>query len=114
MAALAHQAGGQAVALFLACALYVPKTACRKGREYQSKLQLAARLLSELPAVETLVVVADGAYAKAGFIQGVVANGQFLLSRLRRDAVFYDPPPKRQPGQKGATRKFGDKHKAAQ
>lgn len=114
LAALAHQAGGQAVALFVSCALYVPKAACRKGREYQNKLQLAARLLAELPEVKTLVVVADGAYAKAGFVQDVMANKQFLLSRLRRDAVFYDPPPPRQPHQKGATRKFGKKHKASE
>lgn len=114
LAILSHQASGQAVALFVACALYVPKAACRKGRDYQSKLKLAARLLAELPSVKTLVVVADGAYAKAGFIADLMANGQFLLSRLRRDAVFYDPPPKRQPGQKGATRKFGAKHKAAE
>ena len=112
-ALLAYQTGQTAVALFVSCALYVPKTACRKGREYQNKLHLAARLLAELPEVKTLVVVADGAYAKAGFVADIVANGQFLLSRLRRDAVFYDPPPQRQPGQKGASRKFGDKHKAA-
>ncbi len=114
LAAIARQAGGQSVALFVSCALYVPKAACRKGREYHSKLALAARRLAELPVVKTLVVVADGAYAKAGFVQGVVANGQFLLSRLRRDAVFYDLPPQRKPKQRGATRKFGDKHKAAE
>ena len=113
VAMLAHQAGQNAVALFVSCALYVPKAACRKGREYHSKLALAARLLAELPEVKTLVVVADGAYAKAGFVADLVANGQFLLSRLRRDAVFYDLPPARKPHQKGATRKFGDKHKAA-
>lgn len=114
LAMLAYQTGQKAVALFISCALYVPPSACRKGRKYQSKLQLAARLLSELPQVTTLVVVADGAYAKASFVRDLVANGQFLLSRLRRDAVFYDPPPARKRGQKGARRKFGDKHKAAE
>ncbi len=113
LALLAQQASGQAVALFVACALSVPKAACRKGREYHSKLHLAARLLSDLPELKTCVVVADGAYAKAGFVDALGQQGKFLLSRLRRDAVFYDLPPARKPGQKGATRKFGDKHKAA-
>ena len=113
LAALAHHASGQAVALFVSCALYVPQAACRKGCEYHSKFRLAARLLAELPTVKTVIVVADGAYAKAGFVASVVANGQFLLSRLRRDAVFYDLPSARKPSQRGAARKFGDKHKAA-
>lgn len=114
LAALAQQASGHALALFVACALYVPKAVCQKGRPYQSKLQLAARLLAELPQVKTLVVVADGAYAKAGFVTNLVTQSKFLLSRLRRDAVFYDLPSARKSGQKGAPRKFGDKHKAAE
>ena len=113
LAALAQQAGQQAVALFVSCALYVPKAACAKDQTYRGKLQLAANLMKALPETLLLVAVADGAYAKAPFAQALKASGRFLLSRLRRDAVFYDLPPARKPGQKGAPRKFGAKHKAA-
>ena len=114
LAALARQAGQQAVALFISCALYVPKAACGVGQTYRGKLTLAADLMKALPENLVLIAVADGAYAKAPFAQALQASGRFLLSRLRRDAVFYDLPPARKPGQKGAPRKFGPKHKAAQ
>ena len=113
LAALAQQAGQQAVALFVSCALYAPKAACREGQTYRGKLALAAELMKQAPANLLLVAVADGAYAKAPFAQALQASGRFLLWRLRRDAVFYDLPPARKPGQKGAPRKFGAKHKAA-
>ena len=113
LAGLAQQTGQKAVALFLSCALYVPKAACRKDGTYKGKLALAAQLVGALPDPPVLVAVADGAYAKAPFSKALQESGRFLLSRLRRDAVFYDPPPQRKPGQKGAPRKFGEKHKAS-
>ena len=102
LAALARQAGQQAVTLFVSCALYVPKAACGAGQTYRGKLALAAELMKQAPENLLLVAVADGAYAKAPFAQALQASGRFLLSRLRRDAVFCDLPPARKPGQKGA------------
>ena len=113
LAALAQQTGQKAVALFVSCALYVPRTACRKEQPYRGKLALATQLVGALPETLCVVAVADGAYAKAPFAKALHESGRFLLSRLRRDAVFYDPPPPKEPGQKGAPRKFGEKHKAA-
>ena len=114
LAALAQHTGQQAVALFVSCALYVPRKAVAQSQTYRGKLQLAADLVAELPKNLVLIAVADGAYAKKPFAQALQTSGRFLLSRLRRDAVFYDLPPARKPGQKGAPRKFGDKRKAAQ
>jgi len=114
VALLAHQVRQQAVALFVSCALYVPPKACQNGGVYHSKLQLAVGLVTRLPAVSALIAVCDGAYAKQKFVRPVTETGRFVLSRLRRDAVFYDPPPARVPGQKGAPRQFGAKHKAAE
>jgi hypothetical protein len=114
LAALAWQRAERAVALFVSCALYVPEKVCGPGRAYQSKLQLAVGLVTGLPSVCPLVAVCDGAYAKRKFVRPLADTGRFVLSRLRRDAVFYDPPPVRKPGQKGAPRKFGTRHKAAQ
>jgi hypothetical protein len=108
------------VALFVSCALYVQKTACRKGQEFATKLALGVRLLSDLPVPPGLVLIAvcDGAYAKHAFVAPVVAGGRHVLSRLRSDTVFYDLPParKKRPNGKyppGAPKKYGKKHKAA-
>jgi hypothetical protein len=88
LALLARQAGQQTVALFLACALYVSRKACPQGQVFATKLQLAARMVADLPAVAPLIVVAEGAYAKQPFVQALEKSGRFVFSRLRRDAVF--------------------------
>ena len=115
LAVLAPQGAAHWVALFVSCALYIQKKACGAQHTFASKLQLAVALLDPLPTLATLrvVVVGDGAYAKQAFVQPVSASGKHVCSRLRRDSVFYDLPPARKPGQKGAPRKYGDKHKAA-
>ena len=115
LAVLAHQGAAHWIALFVSCALYVQKKACQEGQPFASKLQLAVALLDPLPALANrrVVVVGDGAYAKQAFVQPVSTSGKHVCSRLRRDSVFYALPPVRKPGQKGAPRKYGDKHKAA-
>ena len=113
LAALAQHAGQQAVALFVSCALHVPKKAAAQSQTYRGKLELADDLVAALPKNRVLIAVADGVQAKKPFAQALQTSGRFLLSLLRRDAVFYDLPPARRPGQKGASRKFGVKHKAA-
>ncbi len=116
LAVLAQQGAAHWTALFVACALYIQKKVCGEGQSFRAKLQLGVALLDALPAVANLrvVVVGDGAYAKQAFVQPVCASGKHVCSRLRCDSVFYDLPPARRPGQKGAPRKYGDKHKAAQ
>lgn len=108
--------GSHAVALFVSCALYLQKSACTKGTEaqpFRTKLQLAAdRLLAlSVPAGQVVCAVADGAYAKRAFVKTVVDQGRQVISRLRSDAVFYDLPPVRKKGRKGAPRKYGNKWK---
>src|SRR5882757_475338 len=49
LAALAQQGIGHWVALFVSCALYVQQKACQKGRQFTTKLMLAAQLLKDLP-----------------------------------------------------------------
>jgi hypothetical protein len=98
----------------------VQQKACQKGREFATKLALGVGLVEALPippAVE-VVVVGDGAYARHAFVAPVVAGGRHVLSRLRRDTVFYDLPPARRkrPNGKyppGKPRQYGHKHKAA-
>jgi hypothetical protein len=114
MAGLAEQTRGHYVALFLGCALYVQEKACRGQRVFATKLALAASLACELalPPGQVLVVVVDGAYARAAFVQAVWTSGRHVVSRLRRDTVFYDLPGPREPGKRGAPRKYGTKQKA--
>jgi hypothetical protein len=120
LALLGQPALAHFVALFVSCALYVQKAACRKGQEFATKLALGARLLEGLPVPPGLLLIAvcDGAYAKHAFVAPVVASGRHVLSRLRSDTVFYDLPParkKRANGKypPGAPKKYGKKHKAA-
>jgi hypothetical protein len=114
LAGLAEQTSDHFVALFVGCALYLQKKACQGKRTFATKLALAAQLACELalPPGQILMVVADGAYAKRGFVQALWVAARHVVSRLRRDTVFYDLPPVRKKGKKGAPRKYGAKHKA--
>ena len=114
VAGLAEQTREHFVALFLGAALYVQEKACQGKRSFATKLELAARLVCELtlPPGQVLVVVADGAYARAAFVQAVWTPHRHIVSRLRTDTVFYDEPPPPKKGQRGAPRKYGAKQKA--
>jgi len=85
------------VALFISCALYVQKSVCTAGRQFATKLALAAEVVEALPIPPTIMMIAvcDGAYARYGFVFPVVSSGRQVLSRLRSDTVFYDLPPAR-------------------
>jgi hypothetical protein len=142
LALLAERCAGHFVALFVSCALSVQETVrleqtrkkqTRKKQTHKqaadedpaaepvpafaTKLALAVGLVRPLvlPTGQVLVAVAEGAYAKREFVGPVFARGHHLLSRLRRDALFYDFPP--EPGEdgkrkSGRPRKYEDKHKA--
>jgi hypothetical protein len=114
LAGLAEQIPDHFVALFVGCALSLQEKTCQGKRKFATKLVLAARLACELalPPGQRLAVVADGAYARRVFVQALWAAGRHLVSRLRSDTVFYDLPPVRKKGKKGAPRKYGAKHKA--
>lgn len=113
LALLAEQIPNHFVALFLGCALYVQQTVCGTQRGFLTKLTLAAQLASDLfvPAGSVMVIVADGAYARAEFVHALRAEDRHLVSRLRSDTSFSDLPPVRKKGQKGAPRKYGNHHK---
>jgi hypothetical protein len=115
LALLAEQVPDHFVALFLGCALYVQQAVCGTQRGFLTKLTLAAQLASDLfvPVGSVMVIVADGAYARAEFVHALLAEERHLVSRLRSDTGFYDLPPVRKKGQKGAPRKYG-KHRKAQ
>lgn len=54
-------------------------------------------------------VVADAFYAKAPFLNGLLARGIDVISRLRKDAVGWDDPEPAPPGKRGRTPRYGRK-----
>jgi hypothetical protein len=90
----------------------VPKLPARAGWTFQTKLELAARLVAWLAnwarfVGKPLWVVVDGGYTKAPFLKPVLRAGVVVVGRLRKDAALRDLPPPRQPGQRGRPRIYG-------
>lgn len=63
------------------------------------------RCLGEAP----VRVVADAYYAKAPFLNGLLARGLNVISRLRKDAVGWDDPAPQPPGKRGPKPRYGRK-----
>ena len=109
------------IALSLRSLLYVrevdvPQLDAKRGWEFATKHQLAAKLVTWFVAtlrswkLERVVwIVVDGAYAARPFLEAVLAEGAVVVSRLRKDAALFDLPPARTPGQRGRPRKYGAK-----
>lgn len=89
----------------------------RYGWSFQTKLELAVRLLKWLVdwaqfVGKRLWVVVDGGYAKAPFLKPALAAGVVVVGRLRKDAALRDVPPPLRPGQRrgrGRPRTYGKK-----
>jgi len=80
--------------------------------KFETKLEMAVALMKW--AVSWLKywgkpvwAVADGAYAKAVFLDAMRELGVTVVSRLRKDAALRSVPGPRQPGQRGPARKYG-------
>jgi DDE superfamily endonuclease len=54
-------------------------------------------------------VVADAFYSKAPFLNGLLARGIQVISRLRKDAVGWDDPQPPPPGKRGPKPRYGCK-----
>ena len=95
-------------------AVDVPKLAEKRGWEFRTKHQLAAKLVlwfvatvRSLGLKAKVWVAADGAYAARPFLDPVRKEGVVVVSRLRKDAKLFDVPPAPQPGQRGRPRVYG-------
>ena len=84
----------------------------KKGQPgYKSRPQAAAALarhLAEANPARTFWLVGDAAYVNAALLQGRPANLQ-VIGPLHWKAALYEIPGPRRPGQRGATRKKGDR-----
>ena len=110
--------GGRWLFFALAVTRYVSHKAIRPDEVFRTKLELGLAAIDDwgLPTWVHLTVVADNGYDRKSFVLGLLARGYDLVTRLRKDAAVYDLPPPRQPGQRGAPRKYGPRlylHKLA-
>jgi len=84
----------------------------KKGQDgYRTRPQAAATLarrLAEANPARTFWLVGDSAYVNAATLQGRPGNLQ-VIGPLPWKAALYDRPAPRQPKQRGATRKKGDR-----
>ena len=84
----------------------------RKGRRHKTVTDYAQQMLvclrRWLPDRD-LVVVADGGYAKREFLRHCQSMSKpvVVVTKLRKDASLYQPPPPRRPGQIGRPRVVG-------
>jgi hypothetical protein len=83
------------------------------GIAFQTKLQLAARLIAWIVTWlrflnKTIWVVADGAYAKRPFLKAARQLGVVVVSRLRKDAALRSVPAvSKKTKRRGRPRKYG-------
>ncbi len=67
-------------------------------------------LINSLGLADPFYFVADAYYASRKIIQGLLANGNHLVARVRKNAVAYEqPPPPTLPRPRGRPRKYGQK-----
>src|SRR3989304_5901578 len=89
-----------AVALPLRAMLYIrqqtlPTIPKKRGWEFRTKLDLAARLVEWIAPIvkkagKTLWVVVDGFYTKFPFLKRALSAGVVVVGRLRKDAALRD------------------------
>jgi len=98
----------------LAALLFVPEMFCPSGFAFQTKIDLAVRLLKRLRFSRRVVLLVDNLYAKGQLIADGLGENGVLVSRLRSNARLYDPPKPREKGQRGRPAKRGQKRTAEQ
>jgi hypothetical protein len=114
---------GRWACLPLAQSFYLPKKAIEcesdnmvipgKATSFQTKLQQAAGMLFQIAdhfVGASIIVVCDSWFGNDGLFKPVhkhLGDSFHLLSRLRSNIVLYGMPPKRAPGTRGRSRKYG-------
>jgi hypothetical protein len=83
----------------------------QRGRRHQTLLERAWQIIRLvrrwLPGRE-VVLVADSSFAALELLDRVAQWSRVsVITRLRLDAALYDPPPPREPGQRGRPRRKG-------
>lgn len=105
---------GYVRALAINIALYIAKKSCDESH-YKTKRELATEMLEHLSAWVSfeyeIAIVGDRYYASRDWINTQVENNRRVVTRLRSDARLFEiaREVKRQKGQRGRSKKYGDK-----
>jgi hypothetical protein len=100
----------------LAALLFVPQSACPKGWQFMTKVELAAFLIKRFRwPCQRLMVVVDNLYAKGKLaFELSLSQRVTMVSRLRSNAALYELATKAKKPKPGRPRLRGDKLTAKQ
>ena len=80
------------------------------NRDKRTLLDKMVALLGSLELGEGCYFVADAYYASGKVIKGLLRQGHHLITRVRKNAVAYEPTaPETKPRKRGRPKKYGDK-----
>ncbi len=85
------------------------------NRDKRTLLDKMILLIDALGIQEPFYFVADAYYASGKIVRGLLAQGNHLVTRVKRNSVAYYPatPPPRAQRRRGRPRKYGEKIKVA-
>ena len=93
----------------------INKLQSKYDREFQTKTTMAVNIVERLvPKFKSfgkpIEIIVDGGYAKDTVLLPLgKLDNVTTITRLRRDAAVFEVPPPRKKGQRGATKKYGDR-----
>lgn len=93
----------------------IDKIQGKYDRQFKTKTTIAVEMIKRLvPKFKgfgnTIEIIVDGGYAKDTVLLPLQKlEGVVTITRLRRDAVLFEVPPPRKKGQRGATKKYGER-----
>jgi hypothetical protein len=111
--AVLAQALSSVFAIPLACRIH--EGVVFSNRDKRTLLDKMILLINALGVQEPFYFVADAYYASGNIVRGLLAKGNHLVTRVKRNSVAYYPatPPPRTPRPRGRPRKYGKKIKVA-
>jgi hypothetical protein len=112
--AVLTQALATIFALPLACRIH--EGVVFSNRDKRTLLDKMILLIDSLGMNEPFYFVADAYYATGKIVRGLLAKGNHLVTRVRRNSVAYfpaTPPPPATPRRRGRPKKYGKKIKVA-
>ncbi len=111
--AILTQALSSVFAIPLACRIH--EGVVFSNRDRRTLLDQMILLIDDLDIRERLYFVADAYYASGKIVRGLLAQGNHLVTRVKRNSVAYYPstPPPRAQRRRGRPRKYGRKIKVA-
>ncbi|NIA15850.1 MAG: transposase [Nitrospiraceae bacterium] len=112
--AILAQALSSVFAIPLACRIH--EGVVFSNRDKRTLLDKMILLIDALGIPESFYFVADAYYASGKIVRGLLAQGNHLVTRVKRNSVAYypaTPPPPGRPRKRGRPRKYGKKIKVA-